>query len=199
VDHKSAGCICCIEPLNRRTAFKLALGLVLGFDLALRADAQDVDLKSIRPQPGDQLVFADGERRGAIISAADIQPGGPQVNAFPVDPRIGLIRDGSRLNKILLVRSDPESFSEETRRRAVDGVAAYSAICTHQGCEVGAWDVQTKTLWCPCHDSKYDPRENGRVVGGPAPKRLAALPLKMVDGALTVAGGFTGPVGFQNR
>src|SRR5258707_297572 len=33
----------------------------------------------------------------------------------------------------------------------------------------------------------------------PAATRLAALPLKLVDGALTVAGGFTGPVGFQNR
>jgi len=180
-------------------ALKVALGAVLGLELKPNAQAQNVDLRSVRPQPGDQLVFADGERRGEIISAADLQPGGPQVQAFPVDPATKLIRDGSRLNKVLLVRSDPETLSAETGRRAVDGVTAYSAICTHQGCDVGAWDAQTKTLWCPCHDSKYDPRENGRVVGGPAPKRLAALPLKVVDGVLTVAGGFSGPVGFQTR
>ena len=178
---------------------KLALGVVLGLDLAPGAIAQDVDLRSMRPRPGDQLVFADGTRKGEIISVADIQPGGPQVPAFALEPRSKLIRDGSRLNKILLVRSDLESLSDETRSRAVEGVAAYSAICTHQGCEVGAWDDQTKLLWCPCHDSKFDPRDNGRVVHGPSPKRLAALPLKMVDGVLTVAGGFTGPVGFQNR
>lgn len=199
MEHKSARCACGIQPLERRTALKIALGAVLGLDLAPNALAQNVDLRSARPQPGDQLVFADEERRGKIISAADLQPGGPQVQAFPVDPRSGLIRDGSRLNKILLVRFDSESLGEETRRRAVDGVAAYSAICTHQGCEVASWDAQSKTLWCPCHDSKYDPRENGRVVGGPAPKRLAALPLKVVDGVLTVAGAFSGPVGFQTR
>ncbi len=178
---------------------KLALGVVLGLDLAPDAIVQGVDLRSVRPQPSDQLVFADGTRKSEIISVADIQPGGPQVHAFALEPRSKLIRDGSRLNKVLLVRSDLESLSEETRSRAVEGVTAYSAICTHQGCEVGAWDDQTKLLWCPCHDSKFDPRDNGRVVGGPAPKRLAALPLKLVDGVLTVARGFTGPVGFQNR
>ena len=199
MEHKSGGCDCSTQLLERRTAFKFALGVMLGLDLVPDAIAQGVDLRSTRPQPGDQLVFADGTRKGEIISVADIQPGGPQVPAFAFDSRSKLIRDGSRLNKILLVRSDLESLSAETRSRAVEGVTAYSAICTHQGCEIGAWDSESKFLWCPCHDSKYDPRENGRVVGGPAPKRLAALPLKMVNGALTVAGGFTGPVGFQNR
>jgi rieske iron-sulfur protein len=199
VEQKSAGCNCGIAPLERRTALKWALGVVLGLDLAPYAIAQGAEQSSLRPQPGDQLVFADGARKGEIISIADVQPGGPQVNAFALDPAAKVVRDGSRLNKILLVHSDPESLSEDTRARAVQGIAAFSAICTHQGCEVGTWDAQTKLLWCPCHDSKYDPRDNGRVVHGPAPKRLAALPLKLVDGTLTVAGGFTGPVGFQNR
>jgi len=177
----------------------MALGVVFGLDLAPLAMAQNVDVRSLRPQPGDQLVHSDGERRGNIISVAELPLGGPQVYAFPLDPASRLVRDGSRLNRILLVRCDPNSLNEETNRRAVDGITAYSAICTHQGCDVGAWDDQTKTLWCPCHDSKYDPRESARVVGGPAPKRLAALPLKLVDGVLTVAAGFSGPVGFQIR
>jgi Rieske Fe-S protein/antitoxin component of MazEF toxin-antitoxin module len=187
------------QPINRRNAIKLALGLVLAVELAPRADAADGDAASLRPQPGDKLVFADGERRGAIISAADIQIDGPQLPALPLDPRSGLIRDGSRLNKILLVRLLPESLSEETCRRSVDGVVAYSAICTHQGCEVGAWDPESKNLWCACHDSKYDPKDGARVTGGPAPRRLASLPLKNVDGVLTVAASFTGSVGLQNR
>jgi Rieske Fe-S protein len=198
VDRESGECRCC-RSIDRRTALKLTLGAVVGLDLAPIATAQNVDASAIRPQPGDHLVFADGERRGNVISAADLQIGGPQVHAFPADPVAQLVRDGSRLNKILLLRSDPQTLSEETRRRAVDGITAYSAICTHQGCEVTAWDVEMKAMWCPCHDSKYDPREGGRVVGGPAPKRLAALPLKSVDGVLTVAAGFSGPVGFQTR
>jgi rieske iron-sulfur protein len=198
VEYKSASCKCGVQPLERRRALKLALGGVL-LDLAPRVLAQGAEARSLRPQPGDQLVFADGTHQGQIISVADIQTDEPPVHAFPLEPHSRLIRDGSRLNKVLLVRSDPQSLSEETRARAEDGVTAYSAICTHQGCEVGAWDAQTKTLWCPCHDSKYDPRENARVVGGPAPKRLAALPLKRVDGVLSIAAGFTGPVGFQNR
>jgi len=33
------------------------------------------------------------------------------------------------------------------------------------------------------------------VMGGPAPRRLPALPVKVVDGQLVVAGVFTGRVG----
>ncbi len=195
--HKSGECGG--KPIERRTALKMAFGVALGLDFTSHATAQSDDPRNVRPQPNDRLVFADGDRKGNTISAADLLSGGTQVHAFPMDPGSHLIRDGSRLNKILLIRCDHESLSEETRARAVDGIAAYSAVCTHQGCEVGAWDAETKTLWCPCHDSKFDPRENGRVVGGPAPKRLAALPLKLVDGTLAVAGAFSGPVGFQNR
>jgi len=34
-------------------------------------------------------------------------------------------------------------------------------------------------------------------LNGPAPRRLPALPLKVVDGAPTVAGGFVGRPGFE--
>ncbi len=198
MEYKTAGCPDC-KPLERRTALKMAVGVALGLNFTSGAKAQNNDPRNARPQPGDRMVFADGERKGNIIAAADLLAGATQIHAFPVDPTSQLVRDGSRLNKILLIRCDHESLNEETRRRAVDGIAAYSAVCTHQGCDVGAWDAETKTLWCPCHDSKFDPRENGRVVSGPALKRLAALPLKQVDGELAVAAGFSGPVGFQNR
>src|SRR5258706_12598510 len=105
---------------------------MLGLDLAPYAIAQGTDQSSARPQPGDQLVFADGTRKGEIISVADIQPGGPQVPAFALEPRSKLIRDGSRLNKILLARSDLQSLSEETPRPALAGVAAHSAVSTRQ-------------------------------------------------------------------
>ena len=38
---------------------------------------------------------------------------------------------------------------------------------------------------CPCHGSKYD--ENGKVIGGPAPRNLAWLEIsRSVDGSLMV-------------
>ena len=48
---------------------------------------------------------------------------------------------------------------------------------------------------CACHNSEYDPRQSAKVLFGPAPRRLAALPLAISDGALTVAVPFVGKVG----
>jgi len=52
-------------------------------------------------------------------------------------------------------------------------------------------------LECPCHYSTYDPKDGAKVVSGPAPRRLPALPLKLVDARLVVAKPFTGRAGFQ--
>jgi Rieske Fe-S protein len=180
-------------------ALKAALGIVLGLKFVDIGAAQEVDPQNARPQDGDELVFADGDRQGEIITPKDPPLGGPPVRAFPLDPHSKLIRDGSRLNQVLLVRFDPDQLGEQSRSRAANGIVAYSAICTHQGCEASGWDAETKTLWCPCHDSKFDLRENGRVVSGPAPRRLAALPLRWTGSVLTVGGGFTGPVGPKTR
>ena len=40
---------------------------------------------------------------------------------------------------------------------------------------------------------------SARVLDGPAPRRLAALPLQIVDGVPAVAGGFIGRAGFESR
>jgi Rieske Fe-S protein len=48
-----------------------------------------------------------------------------------------------------------------------------------------------------CHNSEFDPRHAAVVVFGPAPRRLAALPLAIKDGALVVAAPFIGKVGGQ--
>ena len=104
---------------------------------------------------------------------------------------------GSRLNRILLVRLDPEKLSPETRSRAAEGVVAYTAICTHTGCEVIDWLSDEQLLHCPCHYTKFDPKDGARVVDGPAPRPLPALPLQIVDGRLAVAKPFTTRVGFE--
>ena len=116
---------------------------------------------------------------------------------YPIDPSSRVVRDGSRLNQILLVRLAPEELDEDTRARSADGVVAYSGVCTHTGCDVTVWQAETRRFRCPCHESEFDPRDKGRVVGGPAPRRLPQLPVKVVDGVIVAGGAFIGRPGFQ--
>jgi Rieske Fe-S protein len=114
-----------------------------------------------------------------------------------MDPADNTVRSGSRLNALILLRFDPSRLSALTQSRAADGVVAYTAICTHSGCEVSDWIAEGERLSCPCHDSLFDPKAEAKVVDGPAPRMLPALPLKLVEGRLVVAGAFTARVGFE--
>lgn len=141
-------------------------------------------------------------RAAASLDAAEpIRPGdlvqnAPQVMAWAKDPASGTVRDGSRLNQVLLLRLDPDGLDAETRARSVDGVVAYSSSCTHQLCPVSQWRQDAGVLHCPCHQSEFDPRAGGKVVGGPALRRLPPLPLRLgAEGGLEVAQTFVGRVG----
>jgi len=182
-------------PQGRRAVLKAALGLGLCFSFFDCAFARGEDPKTAHPQEGDQFVFSSGDRDGQLVTPEYLPLGGPQQLAYPMDPRAKIVRNGSTLNLVALIRLDPAELADETRALAADGVVAYSAICTHQGCPVSMWQAQAKTLFCACHAAQYDPRDHARVVDGPAPRRLPMLPIKMVNSVLTVAGGFTGRVG----
>jgi rieske iron-sulfur protein len=151
--------------------------------------------RSMRPQPGDRFVFAQGDRAGAPIAPADVAHGAAPVVAWPVDPATRTVRDGSRLNQVLLVRLDPADLDEATTPRAADGIVAYSATCTHALCPVGGWNAEAQVLHCPCHQSEFDPRREGKVVAGPAPRALPALAVKIEGDALMAAGTFSRRVG----
>jgi Rieske Fe-S protein len=112
-----------------------------------------------------------------------------------MDPASKAVRKDSRLNKILLLRLDPAALVGVTKERAAEGVVGYSAICPHAGCEVNGWAADQQIFECSCHYSHYNPREAAAVIDGPAPRALAALPLKIVGGKLAVAKPFTGRVG----
>ena len=177
----------------------LALGSVsalgLGIGRGARAADTETDPKRMRPQPGDILIFERGDRKGEPIAPGDIAVAERPVFAFPFDPVAGVSRDGTRLNRVLVLRLADAVYSEETRARAADGVIAYSAVCTHQKCTVIGWHPEDHMFICPCHETNFDPSDGARVVSGPARKRLPALPLKVADGVLSVAGAFTGRVG----
>ncbi|WP_213771712.1 ubiquinol-cytochrome c reductase iron-sulfur subunit [Bradyrhizobium sp. dw_78] len=187
---------------TRRTLILTALAggacLAVGHVAAAEEDQPGGDE---RPQKADLLVFAEGNRAGEVITPEDLKLGGPPLRAWPKDSKTSVIRKGSRLNEILIVRLDPAELDGETRSRSADGIVAYSAICAHAGCPVTAWvkqDNGDKNVFkCMCHNSEYDPRNAAEVVFGPAPRRLAALPLAIADGSLIVAATFIGKVGAQ--
>ncbi|HUC73422.1 MAG TPA: Rieske (2Fe-2S) protein [Stellaceae bacterium] len=185
-------CPCAVRGIGRRAALGLGLGLLAAPRFAL---AQD-DPKRERPREGDVLVKT-GAPDPVPLKASDLPLGGPQILAWPTDAADKTVRDGTRLNKVLLLRLDPAGFDSATRERAADGVVAYSAICPHAGCDVTQWGAGAQRLECPCHYSQYDPKAGAAVVAGPSPRPLPALPLKSVDGRLVVAKPFIGRVGFQ--
>jgi len=154
-----------------------------------------------RPQKADVLVFSEGEHAGEVIKPQDLKLGGPPVQAWPRDSKTSVVRKGSRLNEVLVIRLDPAELDDETRAYAAEGIVAYSAICSHAGCPVTGWlkgDAGDNDVFkCFCHNSEFDPRHSAQVVFGPAPRRLAALPLTTAGGSLTVAATFVGKVGGQ--
>ena len=61
----------------------------------------------------------------------------------------------------------------------------YSGRCTHLGCSYG-FDEQEKFFRCPCHNGLFDVK-TGAVLGGPPPRGLDMLKVKIENGILHAA------------
>ncbi|WP_085316874.1 QcrA and Rieske domain-containing protein [Derxia lacustris] len=180
--------------LPRRRALRGAAGIALGAALPTGPALAD-DPADARPQAGDLLVLASDDDASRPLTADAVASNRKPLQVFPVDPATGTVRNGSRFNKIALVRVDPAALDGDAALRAAGGVLAFSAVCTHEGCDVTEWNDKAGTLLCFCHFSQFDPREKGQVAAGPAAKALPWLPLRVEAGRLVVAGGFNGKPG----
>jgi Rieske Fe-S protein len=189
----SACAPCCMQ---RRDAMKAAIAVTVMLGSGLRG-AQASEPADLPPQPGDRLVRMDDEDTPQPLKAADIPLASKPVRALPFAATESLVRDGSRFGRVILMRFDPASLDAETRARSADGVLAYSAVCTHQGCEVSEWDAAGGAMFCFCHFSKFDPLKAGTVTAGPAGRALPWLPLKSDNGELVVAGSFSSAPGVR--
>lgn len=146
------------------------------------------------PQIGDRLVEEDAEGAPTPLKVADLGNGKPLL-AFAMDPKSGTVRNESRLHKVMLIKLPEAELAPDVKARGVGGVVAYSAICTHQGCDVKTWLSKEKTLVCFCHSSKFKLLEGGSVESGPATRALPYLPLKLEGDQLVVAGAFSAAPG----
>ncbi len=68
-------------------------------------------------------------------------------------------------------------------KRADGSVHAFSANCPHLGCGY-RWIAEHNRFECPCHGSMFD--LDGKVLAGPAPRRLDSLQTKVDNGRLLV-------------
>ena len=187
-------CACTAKSGSRRGFIAQAIAALAATQALLRAtpalSAEDA-IRNAGPQPGDFLTFQAKSKRGPRLTIENLKTSAKQIMALPVDPASDTVRDGSRLNQVMLTRFDPTELDEATLARAADGVVAYSAACTHDGCPVSSWDAKTFQYVCPCHQSRFDPKAGGALVSGPAYRPLPALPLQLQDGFLVVAEAFT--------
>jgi Rieske Fe-S protein len=72
----------------------------------------------------------------------------------------------------------PDGSDIVVARTADNTAAAFSAVCTHQGCTVAPAGSELK---CPCHGSVFDAL-TGAVKNGPAKKPLPAVSVKVQNG-----------------
>lgn len=179
---------------TRREVLQHAAGLVLAWLTPVCAFAQEP--REGRPAPGDYLV-RHGDTSLIPLTPDDVPFDGKALMAWAFTPKGDLLKDGNPTNRVVLARLNPVTLSDFTRSNAADDVVAYSAICTHAGCEVDETLGDSHTFFCSCHGSIFDPRDGGAAIGGPAGRALPSLPIKVAsDGRLVVAGGFTTTPGF---
>lgn len=178
----------------------LKIGAVAGATAGLAALTSQAAAQATATDPAktdDLLLYQDGPNKDQPIKAADLKPG-VAVWAVAVDPATKKPRDAAK-GGVVIVKLPSGKIQASSKPNAAGDVVAYSSICTHQGCptkELGSIGQGKGKIICTCHGSIYDPADNAKVLGGPAPKRLPALPLKVdASGQLVAKAGFTGKVG----
>lgn len=187
---------------HRRAVIVGGAALAAGFASAARdvAEAAGADPSKLEVQPGDFLEIVRGARKGERVRADALEAGAAPLECFPVDPASGTLRRGHRLNRMLVLRLDPEELSEATAANAADGALVFSAICTHKGCTIKSWMAEERNLRCHCHLSQFDARSAGDVRSGPAKHQLPMVPLALdAEGYVVAAGGFTSAPGGKTK
>lgn len=172
-----------------------AIAAVIPGVLTLRGRSRVAATRAVAP--GDRLVFALGQNAGQPVTQGSFTQN-EAVLAYPEG------KSDDHENLVLVCKLDPAAIKPPTDMSGVaQGVVAYSAICTHLGCTVRFSEEPMEQapfphIHCPCHGAMFDPQKGGAVLGGPAPRPLPQLPVKLNDkGEVIVAAPFSAPIGVK--
>jgi ubiquinol-cytochrome c reductase iron-sulfur subunit len=180
---------------SRRLLLTSAIGAATAFGAALL-----FPIRSLGPRPGGGLKRTPYAPGGLRVVQANGDPVRP--DDLPADSVLTVWPEGhtdatDAPTLLIRTRSDQELKPREDRDDwTVEGIVAYSKLCTHVGCPVGLYQAESGLLLCPCHQSTFDVLDGARPVFGPAARSLPQLPLDVDDdGYLVARGDFSGPVG----
>jgi cytochrome b6-f complex iron-sulfur subunit len=149
-----------VTDVSRRTV--LAGGAVVTGGVALAACSASVRSGATATSAGASATSAGSARSATGVTLAKLAD-------IPVGQAVAA--------------SLPDGKPVVVARPTADTAAAFSAICTHQGCTVAPAGDQ---LHCPCHGSVYN-ATTGAVLHGPAPRSLASVPVTATNGAVITA------------
>jgi ubiquinol-cytochrome c reductase iron-sulfur subunit len=178
---------------RRGTLLKLLGGALAAFGVVAL-----FPLRSLGPRPGNGFRTTPWRRGKRLVD----EHGAPiHRDDVATDSAITVFPEGApeatrAQTQTMLIRVQPGVLDRDTAAHAPDGFVAYSKVCTHAGCPVALYQVETHQLLCPCHQSLFDVTDRARPVFGPATRALPQLPLYFDDaGYLRAGGDFPGPVG----
>jgi len=180
------------EPIERRSLMVKMFGLAVG---ALGLAAL-FPVRSLGTRPGQSLRVTDWKRGTRVVTG-----NGEPVRLEEVDVNTILTvfpedHPDSPDSQTILLRLPPSVPAPGPRDWTVEGVVAFSKICTHAGCPVSLYQAQSQELFCPCHQSTFSVAQGAKPTFGPAARRLPQLPIGVNDQGFVVAmGDFTEPVG----
>ena len=157
-------------------------------------------LRSLGPRPGRDLKVTPYGRGPARVVTENGRPVRPED--LPFDGVVTVWPEGhthAADAPTLLIKKRPDQefrLAEDRMPWTVDGIVAYSKLCTHVGCPVGLYQAEEALLLCPCHQSTFAVLEGAKPIFGPAARSLPQLPLAVDDeGFLIATGDFEDPVG----
>jgi cytochrome b6-f complex iron-sulfur subunit len=151
-----------LEKISRERFIRLGSALGVGAAVASLAACGGSGSSG-----GKQDDSGESEKAGSSAAGGEAQSGGAAIaRESEVAPGSAVeFKDGGQ--DAVLVHLESGDF------------AAYSAVCTHQGCTVA---YQKGQLACPCHGSVFDPANGAEVVTGPAQSPLPEIPVEVKGG-----------------
>ena len=157
-----------MEKISRERFIRLGSALGVGAAVAsLAACAGSGSSGDSGSSGGKQDDSGESKKAGSSAAGGEAQSGGAAIaRESEVAPGSAVeFKDGGQ--DAVLIHLESGDF------------AAYSAVCTHQGCTVA---YQKGQLACPCHGSVFDPANGAEVVTGPAQSPLPEIPIEVKGG-----------------